>query len=380
MAGFRLDEGGVVRAVLDLCGALAGRGHEVTLCTWDASDVPEPWLSGGSGTPKVEVLSLASSAFGRLTRAARTRARQVIARADVVHLHVPWDPVCLELARLARRAGTPYVVTLHGMLDDWCMGQKGLKKRLYLAAAGRRMLRRAAAVHCTAEAEARQSRKWCGGGTCEVVPLVFDLAPFRDLPGPDLVRREHPGVRADTPAVLYLGRLHPIKRVDLLIESMARLPDDVRGARLLIAGTGDDRYERRLRAVAGACGLSDRVEFLGFVADRMKVSLLEAADVVVLPSHHENWGFALVEALACGTPVVTTRAVNIWSDLDASGGAVIAEPSPESIGQAIAGLLGDPSRRDAMGSGGRAWVLDTLEPDRVMGRYEHLYRLVTRPG
>ncbi len=186
MAQFRVESGGVMRAVLDMCQALAVRGENVTLVTFDRTDVPRDW-SGRDGKPSVVTVRKARR---RLDRASAARLRQTLADADVVHLHVPWDAVCLQVARLARAAHVPYLVSVHGMLDDWCMAQSRIKKRLYLALGGRRFLERAGAVHCTAEAEARQSSKWYPRGRAVVVPLIVDVAPYQDLPGPQLARRK----------------------------------------------------------------------------------------------------------------------------------------------------------------------------------------------
>ncbi len=377
MAGMMLQEGGVVRALLDLCTALAGRGHQVTLLTLDASDVPAEWRSGAPGLPRVEVLDRSIRRLPWPGKPAAARARALLAETDLLHLHVPWDPVCMRLARWSRRLGVPYLVSLHGMLDDWCMAHNLLKKRMYLAAGGRRFLEKAHAVHCTARAEMDQSQRWYPRGRSAVVPLIFDLGPFRDLPGPGLARRQFPAAFIGDPAFLFVGRLHPIKHIELLIESAGRLRAEGVAARVLIAGSGAAGYERDLRRFVEDRGLGDCVHFLGFVSGPPKVSLYQAADVFVLPSHHESWGFVALEALACETPVITTRACNIWPELEASGGAVTVEPAPAAMAGALRRIVEDPSARNAMRRGGRAWVMESFDADKVTVRYEELYRAAT---
>ena len=373
MARIRLEEGGVVRAVLDMCGALAARGHRVTLLTLDGTDVPREW-SGGN--PSVIELHRATGVLPRLGGASRQRIRDIFAEADAVHLHVPWDLTCRQLAGIALAAKVPYVLSIHGMLDDWCMAQKSLKKRLYLAMGGRGLLERAAAVHCTAAAEARQSSRWYPRGRARVVPLIFDLAQYQELPGPEIARSTYATALGDDgePVVLFLSRLHPKKRVELLIEAVARLRDADFGCRLLIAGTGEQEYEQHLRRLVAQGHLDDRVHFVGFVSGREKLSLYQASDLFVLPTHQENWGFVLIESLACGTPLVTTRGVDIWSELEAGGGAVIVDAEPEMLAATIRSLLQDDRRRQEMGSRGRSWVLETLHTDRVIDQYEAMYR------
>jgi glycosyltransferase involved in cell wall biosynthesis len=374
LSRMRFEEGGVVRAVLDLCGALAVRGHDVRLLTFDAADVPVPWHDGGRGLPRVTILP-GGGARAAIVPGGRLAAAAALGAADVAHLHVPWDPVCVRLAAIARRASVPYVVGIHGMLDDWSMAQKALKKRLFLALAGRRFLEKAGSVLNTAEAERAQSSKWYPRGRGDVLPLIFDIGDYEDLPGPECAREQFAAhfPPDGEPVVLFLSRLHPKKRPDALIESMALLREQGVKCTLLLAGTGEPAYEQGLRELVAKHGLGDRVSFVGFVSGRAKVSLYEASSVSVLPTSQENWGFVLIESLACGTPVITTRGVDIWSELEASGAAVITEQAPEAVASALSGLLGSPDRLEGMRKTGRRWVLDNLNTDHVVARYEELY-------
>ena len=379
MSRMKLEDGGVVRAVLDLCGALAARGHDVTLLACDSSDVPLTWHSGGDGLPRVHTVQGRSGPLPRLTQPATLDAQRIIQQADVLHLHVPWDPICIQLGRIARQAGVPYLVGIHGMLDDWSMKQKSLKKRLYLAIKGRRFLEQAAAVHCTAQAEREQSEKWYPKGRPVVLPLIFDLEEYIDLPGPQLARQAFASVipSTDEPVLLFLSRLHPKKQVDLLIEAAGELRRRGVAFKLLIAGTGDEPYEAQLRQLVKERALTEQIAFVGFVTGKEKVSLYQAAHLFVLPTHQENWGFVLLESLACGTPVITTKGVDIWPELESTGGAVIADASPDAIADAIVALLSDDPRRQSMGVKGRDWVLRNLTVERVLDRYEQLYREIS---
>ena len=379
MSRIRLEDGGVVRAVLDLCGALAARGHDVTLLAGDSSDVPSTWRNGGDGLPRVHTVQGRVGPLPRLTQSATLDAQSIIHQADVLHLHVPWDPICVQLGRMARQAGVPYLVGIHGMLDDWSMKQKALKKRLYLAIKGRRFLEQAAVVHCTAQAEREQSKKWYPNGRSVVLPLIFDLEEYVDLPGAQLARQAFASVfpSADQPVLLFLSRLHPKKQVDLLIEAAGELRRRGVAFKLLIAGTGDEPYEAQLRELVKERALTEAVAFVGFVTGKEKVSLYQAAHLFVLPTHQENWGFVLLESLACGTPVITTKGVDIWPELESTGGAVIADASPNAIADAVVELLADDQRRQSMGVKGRDWVLQNLTVERVLDRYERLYREIS---
>lgn len=370
---FDLKQGGVVRAVLDLCTVLVERGHEIRLLTFDDTDIPAAWRSP-SPSMRMHKLSRSRLPFPRLDAASAAMVRDQFGQADAVHLHVPWDPINLQLAAIARHLRKPYVLSIHGMLDEWTIAQKSFKKRAYLALGGRAMLERAVAVHCTAQAEQDQSQRWYPRGQSAVIPLLFDLAPFDPLPGPELARAKFPELQRDKPIALFVGRLHAIKRIELLIAAAGELKRLGQSFKLVIAGPGDPDYESQLRRQVRELGLDDDVLFPGFVSGVEKVSLYQTAKVFVLPSHHENFGFVSVEAMACRVPVVTTRGVNIWPELEASGGATICEPTPASMAQAIAAITRDPGRQAAMGEKARAWVFAALNPEVVARAYEALYQ------
>lgn len=370
----RLQEGGVVRAVLDMCALLAQAGHGVTLATYDDADVPGAWRTGGPGLPRVVTLEPPARAAGLFSRAQLARFDDLLRGADVLHLHAVWTPSNAQVAARARALGTPYVVSVHGMLDDWSMAQKGLKKRVYLLLRGRRMLEGAARVHCTARAELDQARKHFPRGTGEVIPLVFDLAPFRTLPGPGAARARWPELDAGRPNLLFLSRVHYKKGIEHLVRAAARLRDADRACTVIVAGTGDESYQRSLEALTAELRLGDLVRFVGHVGGELKLSLFQAADLFVLPTSQENFGFALFESLACATPVVTTRGVDTWPELSASGGAALSDPDPARLAETIRGLLADRAALARMGEQGRAWVLEHLDSRRIAERFVGMYQ------
>ncbi|MHC4588413.1 MAG: glycosyltransferase [Planctomycetota bacterium] len=361
-----LETGGVVRCVLDLCSGLAAAGHEVTLATTAGRDLPEAWQAGAPGTPRGVVAPARRRQGGFLPRATRRRLEDDLTNADVLHLHGMWAPANPQLAAMARRRGLPYVYSLHGMLDEWSMSQRGLKKRLYMMLFGTRMLRAAAAVHTTAQAELDQARRWFPSDKGVVVPLAVDLAPFAELPGPEPARRLMPQRRTDMPLLLFLSRLHYKKGPELLIHAADRLRRAGRACLVLLAGSGEEAYIRSLHALVARLGLEAHVVLPGFVAGVEKISLYQATS-------QENFGFVLFEALAAGTPVITTRGVDTWPELQASGGGSIVDRDPGAIAAAVAALLDDPSRRDRMGRDGRRWVFENLGVERIVHRFEGIY-------
>lgn len=373
LRGIRLEEGGVVRAVLDICSGLAALGHAVTLVTSDSTDVPAEWKSEAPGSPRamtVPVPPMRGAVSGEL--------ESTIANADVLHLHTPWEPANLSLARTAEKHHVPYIVSIHGMLDAWSVRQKWLKKRIFLALAGNRFLRGAARIHCTAQAELEQASRFLRPGSGAVVPLPIDLSAYARLPGPELAKAQFPRLTGESPRLLFLSRLHPKKRPELLIEAAARLVASGQPLQVVLAGPGDPAYVSALQQLVRDRGLQDHVLFAGMVRGELKVSLYQSADAFVLPTSQENFGYVLIEALAAGTPVITTRGVDIWEELQRIG-AIIVEPEAGALAQAIQSLVRDLPEARKTGQRGREWVFREVSRDTVMARYDAMYREVT-PG
>lgn len=373
MSRFRLADGGVVRAVLDMAAIMARRGDQLRLITWDATDIPEEWKQGAPNLPRVIEIEPPRGPLGLPTRNQINRFTEALDGTQVLHLHTPWEPANIPFARAALRRGVPYVLTVHGMLDDWCMAQKTLKKRVYLAMGARRMLERAAVVHCTAQAELDQAKRWFPRGRGIVIPLVFDLEPFRSLPGPRAAHEAIPASRSGDPIVLFLSRLHPKKRVDVVIDMARVLKSQGVRVKTIIAGSGEPAYESQLRSQIERDGLQDSVHLVGLVTGEAKVSLFEAASVFVLPTSQENFGFVLVEAMAAGTPVITTRGVDIWPELTESGGAIIADADASTFAREVAGLLSDDPRRAEMSEQARSWVMREFDGPALVDRFAHMY-------
>ncbi|MBL8745663.1 MAG: glycosyltransferase [Phycisphaerae bacterium] len=373
-----LSHGGVVRAVLDLCAALAGAGHEVLLLTFDDRDVPKDWKRGGSLIPRCITLDWPEGAkpLRRLNKADLLRAEGVIVRSQALHLHVPWESTNLQLAAIAQRHRVPYVVSVHGMLDDWTIRQgRTWMKRAYLALRGRRLLNEASAVLCTAEAERAQATKWFSNKHTEVLPLLFDLTPFKAAVDASAAEGLLSRVPGEGPLMLFLSRLHPKKGIEHLLDASAELWKAGLRFRVAIAGSTDHHsvgYDAVLMNHAAVLGIADRVAFLGMVTGTAKTALIAAARAHVLPTNQENWGFAPLESLAMGRPVITTKGVDIWPELERSGGAIITDQA--GIASAMRRLIEDEALADEMGRKGREWVLRDLDPSVVVRRYEAFYK------
>lgn len=369
----RFELGGVVQAVVDLCEALSARGHSVTLVTCDATDVPQIWKDSDDVGPKVIEIKPSALTKLRISSEGLQEVEKALHGIDLVHLHTPWDLGNVQLIPLLRKAKIPYIVTVHGMLDEWCMDRKSLKKQAYLWLMGRKLFEHATTVHLTAEAEFEQASRWVPiNGRKAVQCYALDLSAYDPLPGPGPAMKAFPQIDPDRLKILFLSRLHPKKGVELLLESGAILKQRGKKIQLLIAGPGDPKYVQSLEDQMATLGLEAETEFLGMVHGVEKRSLFQLADAFVLPTYQENFGLVIAEAMACATPVVTTRGTDIWQEIS-EGGAKIAELNPESIADSLEELFADMDECRKIGERGYHFVREWLDRKNVTSGYEKMY-------
>ena len=370
----RFELGGVVQTVVDLCDALSSRGHRVTMVTCDASDVPPSWKQSDDVGPKVVEIPHSSLIRKRIGSKGLELFEKELKGIDLAHLHTPWDLGNIQLRPILRRAEVPYIVTVHGMLDDWCMNVGRLKKTAFLWAMGKQLFDQATTVHLTAEAEFEQASRYVPISDRKAVqPCAIDLSAYDSLPGPEPALKAFPAIDPDKLKVLFLSRIHPKKGIELLLQAGALLKEQGLPIQLLIAGPGDPKYVQTLKELMSKLGLNEETEFLGMVHGEVKSSLFEIADAFVLPTYQENFGLVIAEAMACGTPVVTTRGTDIWQEIS-SGGAKIAELNPESIAEKIRELFADMDQCREIGQQGYHFVRNWLGPENVTSGYEEMYQ------
>jgi glycosyltransferase involved in cell wall biosynthesis len=253
------------------------------------------------------------------------------------------------------------------------MSQKRLKKRVYMAFFARQLLEGAAFVHCTANDERRQSEVWYPQGRSKVIPNLLDLGPFRELPGAEEARSRY-RIRDEQPLILFMSRLHSKKGLHILIDAMVLVLAQFPAARLLVAGDGDARYVEKVRAHVQDAGLSNSVEFIGHVDGSLKYSLLQAATCFVLPSSQENFGFALFEAAAVGTPIVVTNLVDTWRELQSGASAEITDQTAMSVAKGILNTISTNEQQGAIQrASSRAWAMEYLDTDRIASMFEEAY-------
>ncbi|MDE2451214.1 MAG: glycosyltransferase [Gammaproteobacteria bacterium] len=297
-----------------------------------------------------------------------------IRQYDLVHTHGLFGFAPLAAAWCARAAGLPYVMRPAGVLDTWGLRNKSrLVKALSIRLIEGPLLSSAAAVHFTTPLE--QAR---------AADLALRLRPVVLPTGVEIATAAEPIAEpADAPAldgkpmILYLARIHPIKRVDLLLRAYAAL-DDRRSAVLVIAGDGDPALVERLQGLSAELGLADDVRWVGFASGALKRWLLARAAVFVLPSDSENYGMAVVEAMHAGRPVIVTTGCGLAEFVRQWRAGIVTDATVDALRSALAELLADEALRRAMGEAGRLSVERELSLSAFGARLESLYHSIIR--
>ncbi len=317
--------GGPIVAVEQLARVHQQWGHTVEVACLD--DPGSPWLDRTD--LKVHALGPARTGYRYASRFVPWLQAHA-AGYDCIVVNGLWQYAGFGvwLARLP----VPYFVFTHGMLDPWfkrAYPLKHLKKWLYWPWAEYQVLKDARAVLFTCEEErllARQSF-WLYRCTERVVSLGI-APPEGDPEHQRTLFFDHFPQLSGKRLLLFLGRLHVKKGCDLLIEAFARAATD-ESLHLVMAGPDQTGWQVELEAQARQLGVANRLHWTGMLTGDLKWGALRAAEVFVLPSHQENFGIAVVEALACGLPVLISNKVNIWREIEADGAGFVEDDDLE---------------------------------------------------
>lgn len=351
--------GGPASVLRQLTGAQAEAGHDVVIATTTADHPRGTYHSPGWDTLEPNDVPVffgaVDNAALRVSRALATYLRRTIADFDLVHVHGLYRFPSTYAASLARRRGVPYVIRPHGSLDPYLYQRsttgKLRLKRLYERVFDLPNLHAAGAIHYTAEDERERAAFLKLRAPSFIVPNGLDWRTYQTLPARGRLREQW-GLR-DDPVVLFLGRLHFKKGLDLLVPAFDEVRKRIPGAQLVIAGPDNEQYGQQVRGWVGERGLDAVVHFVGPLHGPDVVAAYVDADVFALPSYTENFGMTVVEAMACAVPVVISDQVNIHGEISSAQAGLVTRCDVAEVADALQEVLLDVDRRRAMGEAGR---------------------------
>jgi glycosyltransferase involved in cell wall biosynthesis len=289
---------------------------------------------------------------------------------DIIHVHALFSYPSTVAMMHARRARIPYLLRTIGQLSPWSLAQSKLRKQLMLKLVERRNLDTASLLHFTTTRERDECFAAFGQSFPSLVlPLGVRLPSL--LPA---TKSKRDGLR-----LLFLSRLHPKKQLEVLLKGLALFQSDFPQAiwQLDIAGAGEPAYLASLQKLAVQLNLSQRCRWLGHVQGAAKISLLQQADWFLLPSAAENFGIAVVEALAAGTPVIVSPQVAVADLIVAAGAGLVCPSDPASICKILLTHYQGPT--SAMRMAARSLAESTFSWGSVADQLESHYRQILHP-
>jgi len=363
--------GGPVHAMLGLASNQRHAGLDVTIVSsrreGDDDAIADELIAAG-----VEVMHIGPvhGALGRHPDMASIVMDQV-ERADIVHIHAVWDEIQHVAATAAHGTLTPFIIRPCGMLDPWCLAQGRFKKRIYMALRLRRHLDRAARIHFTTATERELVMEPLRLRSTPIVePNGVVLSEFDDLPAPGTFRTAFPAV-GDRPIILFLSRLHRKKGLDVLIPAFARA--DVGDAALVLVGPDDRGYQATVEAMIDEHGVRDRVVLTGLLRGVDRLAAFVDAEIFVLPSYQENFGVAVIEALAAGLPVIISDQVNIHDEITRAHVGDVTRTDVDEFASAMTRWMNDASLRSDARDRARPFVRERYDWANIAHRWVRHY-------
>ena len=302
------------------------------------------------------------------------RSRLASGAFDLVHVHEPWHYPGFVAFRAAREYTVPYILTPHGALDAWCLQHKAIKKRIYTRLIQDHILKFADALHALTQEERARVMELGYETPVRVVPNGIDPAPFEETINVSDFLARHPGLSGKR-VILFLGRLHLIKGLDVLTRSYINISRMLKDAALLIVGPDGGGIQKQMEATLKTASAFDRTVFTGMLTGRDKLVALASADLLVLPSHAEAFPHVVLEGWAARLPVVVSRRCGLAADVSKHDAGFVVEPNDDlALTQAISALLLDGKLRVRMGGNGRKLVKEKYPWRAVAASMADLYR------
>jgi glycosyltransferase involved in cell wall biosynthesis len=371
VASFSPAAGGTTEGIRKLAESCAGLCAAEVVCL---DDPAESYVQGQSFP--VHALGPPQGGY-RYTPRLRPWLSENLQRFDGVAIHGLWQYHSYGSYRMIR-GRIPYVVFPHGMLDPYfkrAFPLKHLKKQLYWLAREYRVLRDATAVCFTSPIERDSAVKTLWPQRWN--PVVVSLGTSEPA-GDPVVQREafltqYPVLRGRR-FFLFLARIHKKKGCDLLMEALARLASTYPDVDLVMAGPDETGLRPQLEAQAKRLGIESHVHWTGMLKGDLKWGAFYAAEAFVLPSHQENFGIAVVEALACALPVLISDKVNIWPDIAHDEAGIVNADTAEGTYRSMGTLLAMPAEaRQRMVSNGLACFRARYEMKRTAQALNDLF-------
>lgn len=383
--GFYPEIGGPYAAIRDLAIALSNKGLEVNVL----SPIPKGYNVENLYREIPESLNVTyiregflSKTFPSFSTKWKTVIQDMLPRIDLLHVHGVFDYYTFVTSWLCKEK--PVIISPRGSIMNDAISTKGyVKKHLYLNCIGKSIIRKASAIHLVNQYEKEEFLNVFKANSEEfkdkilLIPNGINVEEFNNLPPKGSFKQKY-SILKDKRYIMFLGRIDAIKGLDILVESFKKLAAIYDDLYLVIAGPDTDGYGKRVKKWLKDAGLLERSVFTGMLTGRDKHEAFVDAEVFVLSSYSENFGIAVVEAMACGIPVVTSDKVGVSREIERNRAGIIVKTDPESLFIGIKSLLDKEELRREVAKNGRKLVEEYYDIDKVADMMIKTYQEVLR--
>ncbi|HPS54835.1 MAG TPA: glycosyltransferase, partial [Sedimentisphaerales bacterium] len=346
--------GGVVRCISTLCRAMVKIGVDVTVYTTN--------IDGRGGVLPVKQAELVEmggvkiyyfqSTFGKNSAWASHQLSRTLDKTiqsfDIIYISAVWQWIAIATSRLAKKHRVPYIMGTHGAFDEVLLNIRKTKKRLYYYLFLKKCIEGAGAIHFTTEYERHQSVMLTSVCHSFIIPNCVAPKEFKaDMSLREQLRNELK-IPHNASLLLTVGRPDPKKRIDILLKALKKLNESYPDTRLMIVGQSDGKYCQKMKALSETLGVQGNVIWAGHKTGENLDACYLASDLFVLPSIDENFGMAVVEAMAHGVAVVVSDNVGVADNVALSDAGIVTTVDAGQVEKAIRTLLDHPYMRTEM--------------------------------
>jgi glycosyltransferase involved in cell wall biosynthesis len=360
--------GGPSKACWEMARAVAQLGHEVSIYATNQDGPGE--LAVPLDKPvwredvEIRYFPIQPPRFWGTSLPLALALRHKIPASDLVHIHSLYFFHSLVAGHYCRQNAIPYLVRPHGTLDPFIYRRHRWRKRLVELLFENRNIRRAAALHFTTAEEQELAAPHTFDTPGLVVPLGISADEFAVMSEPGSFKRRHPEI-GDQRIILFFGRVNFKKGLDILAKAFGAVARRRQDVHLVIAGPDNEGWGARVRTWLSEEGVLGRTTFTGMLLGPDKLAVLRDASMFVLPSYTENFGLAVIEAMAAGLPIIISDKVNIWREVESAGAGKVIPCEAAALADQILNLLADSDAAVGMGQKGKALVKDRFQWPRI---------------
>jgi len=374
ISGIWKHTGGPAETVPQLCSALVQKGIDVILTTLDG-----PLSDAAIECKKNSVDLRTYSHHWKFSLKITEAIKEITKNVDIIHGHGLWLPTNWVTGFYARKHNKPFVITTRGALNPNALSHSPWKKKIAGYLFDNRNLHSADCIHVTSLGEYEAIRSYGLKNPMAIIPNGIDIKKFMFLPpGTALIDRYK--TLDGKKILLFLSRISWEKGLPLLAEAWANVSPDFRDWHLLIGGRGPQKYENEIKRLFKEKGLSERVTWAGLLLGEEKMSALALAELFVLPTHSENFGIAIAEALSAGVPVITTKEAP-WPDLIEHKCGWWIPIDVDCLTNVLReALMLSDAEREEMGENGKSLIQGKYTWDRVTAQMISVYDWIIQGG